>query len=1119
MHLTYFIFTSFCITVSQNGGWVDATDTTVVDSNATKTIDFSSAVQIEASLTVALQQVSNAPAIPIPTNVTNIPEYAAVIRLSPFLPIVPAGVDLPEAEDMIAVLISSANASGTDKSLLGRQSALRVMIVGDSMSQGQQGDWTWRYRMWQWFQQNDVAVEFVGPYKGTVAPESAAAPQPPILYGTTAPTTMASTDGGYAAGVDSAFLSNSNHFAVWGRSAAVDKGLIQGVLEQNMADIMLLMLGFNDMGWFYSDGAGTIDSIGTLVANARAANPSIKFAIANVPQRSFIGGRVDLVENTQIYNNLLPDAIAQWFTSESSIYLVQLEELYSCQPGGCPAGYDGLHPNAWGEFQIASAFSRTLVDQFNIGTTPLAIPAEDDQSLVRDLPVPTNLQVFSSPQGVTATWDAVYGAYSYDLEVSIDGGGGSFSETTSPFNRWDSQWPLAGWTYAVSVRASAGDNRKGDYSGTLSAVAMPELAPPPNNVNVQPTDTGFTVTWDPPSGDYTDSIIEYNVIYWDWNPDNCQFLVSAAFTSSPGVIAGLTPGVNYLVAPVTWNANGQGLPLIANNVVPGTGTPPIPSDVVVVSNDPTTVHITWGSSSAGGYQVWSRNINVAGSQFVSAGNVTAGPCMDDYYLFPGTWNYAWAVSAFNGNEESEMSPAVVAPSPASGVTQGSPGPTCAPAAPWCPSYYSPPPVFSSVPSPSTGTPGATASSTTTGGGAIPTSFPVTTNGNCAGGDCVGGQCVDCSGGGLCIGFHCISINCLGPACGSNGICTGPNCSEVTCSGPNCRNGRCVGPSCVNTGTDSGGGTDAPLGDPTNPDDCTTITFQACNTICSAGPSTSSCSTSCTEAEGCTAPANTETTSICRATSLENIWSPTDANGYAPTLGGGGVLGFTVTTGTASIPPPTSTSTTSPPTTTPPPITTTHPTTTTPPTTTPATTTSLPYPTNTALDIGTALCFSDYNSDNQYIPFDEAGAQEVVKAFCNNNYVLGPDNTFGYVEGYGDIRAAISWAENQDGCGSKQDLHLSTDGCVHAWDTPLYECNGGSTTENYGGAFVYNANGVGGCILIDISAISSSSSSSNSINMAVLDATMRTFNSTAAASDSSPIDLWHFSTSTSARRRL
>lgn len=88
------------------------------------------------------------------------------------------------------------------------------------------------------------------------------------------------------------------------------------------------MLGFNDMGWFYSDAPGTIDSVDTFVANARAANPNIKIALANVPQRSFIGGREDLVEDTEVYNQLLPEYIASWTTEQSPIYLVELEENY-----------------------------------------------------------------------------------------------------------------------------------------------------------------------------------------------------------------------------------------------------------------------------------------------------------------------------------------------------------------------------------------------------------------------------------------------------------------------------------------------------------------------------------------------------------------------------------------------------------------------------------------------------------------------------------------------------------------------------------------------------------------------------------------------------------------------
>lgn len=306
--------------------------------NATKTIGFSSAVQIASSVQFELQQLASIPAIPLPTNVTNITGYAGVSRLAAAMPPLQAGVEFPDAEDMIADLISWTNISVTGNTLAGREAAIRVMIVGDSMSQGQQGDWTWRYRIWQWFQDNAVTVEFVGPYTGTVPPLPASPPVPPPLYAATPSSTPVGTTGGYATGVDSAFLSNSNHFAVWGRAAAVDKGFIQNVVEQNEADLMLLMLGFNDMGWFYSDAPGTIDNIGTLITSARAANPNMIFAVANVPQRSFIGGREDLVENTDIYNNLLPTSISQWTTEQSPVYLVELEQNYDCQPGGCPAG-------------------------------------------------------------------------------------------------------------------------------------------------------------------------------------------------------------------------------------------------------------------------------------------------------------------------------------------------------------------------------------------------------------------------------------------------------------------------------------------------------------------------------------------------------------------------------------------------------------------------------------------------------------------------------------------------------------------------------------------------------------------------------------------------------------
>lgn len=48
-----------------------------------------------------------------------------------------------------------------------RPGAISMMIVGDSLTQGSEGDWTWRYRLWEWLKSQEVLVDFVGPFLGT----------------------------------------------------------------------------------------------------------------------------------------------------------------------------------------------------------------------------------------------------------------------------------------------------------------------------------------------------------------------------------------------------------------------------------------------------------------------------------------------------------------------------------------------------------------------------------------------------------------------------------------------------------------------------------------------------------------------------------------------------------------------------------------------------------------------------------------------------------------------------------------------------------------------------------------------------------------------------------------
>ena len=103
-------------------------------SNATTTIAFSSAVQIASSISRELTQLASIPAIPIPTDITNITGHAVVSRLAPAMPPIQAGINFPDADGMVADLISWTNISSTGNSLAGRQAALRVMVVGDSIS-------------------------------------------------------------------------------------------------------------------------------------------------------------------------------------------------------------------------------------------------------------------------------------------------------------------------------------------------------------------------------------------------------------------------------------------------------------------------------------------------------------------------------------------------------------------------------------------------------------------------------------------------------------------------------------------------------------------------------------------------------------------------------------------------------------------------------------------------------------------------------------------------------------------------------------------------------------------------------------------------------------------------
>ncbi|KAK1760362.1 receptor-type tyrosine-protein phosphatase F [Echria macrotheca] len=542
--------------------------------------------------------------------------------------------------------------------------AVKIMVVGDSISHGRQGDWTWRYRLWQWLGREGVAATFVGPYRGTVPPDDPEPPRPPPLASDPPRPGFFRTDGGYAEGVSPRFLANSHHFAVSGRQAMQAKELIAEQIATYQPDVCLVELGFNDMAWFVSGPHDTLASMEQLVRQARSAKPDLQFAIANVPHRTFLPGREDLPANTNEYNALLARAIPAWSTPESPIALVRFCENYG--GGGehvADATYDGIHPNALGEFQLAQAFTRTLIADFRIGRRELSIPTSVPR---RPTPTPARVKASPAPSGVVVTWDAVYGAFWYDVRIRL---AGSESWTVVPVscNRYDTTFCVSGQRWEYQVRTCGGNTVKSSWSEVVSAVADPQTLPAPSRIRTHATADGFNVTWEPfPEGLDVD---RYGVLAFDEDyPGAFPYVVG--IKGSGGRVSGLVPGHRYGVAVQTWSTAGGGLPGGARAVTVCRGTPLPPVRLQLTVLDRTTAELEWmGDPAAAGYRVWVRRTGtgveirseVADSTNASTSSLSTKALLRD--LYPSVWEFEFSVSAYNGNDESDVSQWVVAPRP------------------------------------------------------------------------------------------------------------------------------------------------------------------------------------------------------------------------------------------------------------------------------------------------------------------------------------------------------------------------------------------------------------------------------------------------------------------------
>lgn len=205
-----------------------------------------------------------------------------------------------------------------------------VMVVGDSISQGRSGDWTWRYHF---SRQLAASVEMVGPRADLYAGRG--------TFGS-----HAYADPGF----------DSDHDAQWGQAIFQAAEHIRADVRSEQPDQLVVLLGINDLIRYGRSAAQAEKDLHAFIAEARMGRTKLPIILGTLLPSQRAQRDPEFAARVADFNAAVRRAEAELSTDESPILVAETAAAINPRLDL----YDGLHPNARGELRIAESFVEAM---------------------------------------------------------------------------------------------------------------------------------------------------------------------------------------------------------------------------------------------------------------------------------------------------------------------------------------------------------------------------------------------------------------------------------------------------------------------------------------------------------------------------------------------------------------------------------------------------------------------------------------------------------------------------------------------------------------------------------------------------------------------------------------